>query len=85
MLTISKGSSCETKNLYLDPRDQNWFIERVNADSQREQAGEQLAEIIADPFLAGEGVIRSRARALTTVEHVRGCSSSHYSGGRYTR
>jgi len=56
------------ENLYLDPRDQNWFIERVNADSQREQAGEQLAEIIADPFLAGEGVIRSRARALTTVE-----------------
>jgi len=56
------------ENLYLDPRDQNWFIERVNAESQREQAGEQLAEIIADPFLAGEGVIRSRARALTTVE-----------------
>ncbi len=56
------------ENLYLDPRDQHWFIERVNADSQREQAGEALAELIADPFLAGEGVIRNKARALTTAE-----------------
>lgn len=56
------------QNLHLDIRDLNWFLERVNADAQREQAAEDLATVVVDPFLVGEGIITAQPRALTTAE-----------------
>jgi hypothetical protein len=63
-----KNDLLKREELYLDIRDLNWFLERVNTDPPREQAAEELAVAIADPFLAGEGVIRPTTRALTTTE-----------------
>ena len=54
--------------VHLDVRDENWFIERVNSNAERQEAAEELARVIVDPFLAGEGVIARKAQALTGLE-----------------
>lgn len=53
----------------LDIRDRNWFIERCNADIQREIAAERLAEELVNPILVSRGILSSKAQALTDVEN----------------
>lgn len=54
--------------LYLDIRDRQWFIERATTDRQREDAAEELAQVIADPYLASKDVVERKALALTGTE-----------------
>ena len=54
--------------VHLDVRDDNWFIERVNSNADRQEAAEELARVVVDPFLAGDGIIARRAQALTGPE-----------------
>ena len=54
--------------IYLDVRDANWFIERVHSNADRQEAAEELARVVVDPFLAGEGIIARKAQALTGLE-----------------
>ena len=42
--------------LSLDIRDRNWFVERVFASTARQNAAEELATAIVDPYLAAAGV-----------------------------
>lgn len=39
------------KGRYLDVRDRSWFLDRANADSNREGAAEALARRVVDPLL----------------------------------
>ncbi len=52
----------------LDIRDKNWFIERADTTSSRENAALVLIDRIARPYLAGEGVINKQTSALTSGE-----------------
>ncbi len=54
--------------LMLDPRDRNWFLERALTDATRENAARQIIDIIARPYLAGEGVINKPTSPLTSGE-----------------
>jgi hypothetical protein len=42
--------------LSLDIRDRNWFVERVLGSAARQNAAEELATAIVDPYLASAGV-----------------------------
>jgi len=55
-------------NLFLDIRDQSWFLDRHNKSIQQEKAAGRLAEILVDPLLVSRGVIESKGAALTTLE-----------------
>ncbi|MBI4998887.1 MAG: hypothetical protein HZC22_18700 [Rhodocyclales bacterium] len=44
------------KGLSLDVRDRHWFIERVAGSAQRQQAAEELATVVVDPYLSKAGV-----------------------------
>jgi hypothetical protein len=54
--------------LILDVRDQSFFVDRFQRDSQTERLAEELAQEIVDPFLEGRGVVERKAQALTTDE-----------------
>ncbi|MDD2902207.1 MAG: hypothetical protein PHU44_07200 [Syntrophales bacterium] len=56
------------KGLSLDLRDRNWFLERASMDAMRENAAEELIDLIARPYLAGEQVINKPSSALTSGE-----------------
>lgn len=57
-----------TDGLMLDPRDRSWFLERALTDAVRENASNQLIDIIARPYLAGEEVINKKTSPLTSGE-----------------
>lgn len=59
--------------IYLDIRDQYWFLERMDSSRARESAAEALAIEIVDPFLARAGVIEHKAQALTSSEARAAC------------
>jgi hypothetical protein len=61
------------QRLFIDVRDQNWFLERANSSRARETAAEGLAAEIVDPFLASEGIIEGKAQALTSPEARAAC------------
>jgi hypothetical protein len=42
--------------LSLDIRDRHWFLERVLGSTSRQQAAEELARVIVDPYLSSVGV-----------------------------
>lgn len=56
------------KRIMLDIRDCNWFLERALTDATRENAAEQLINLIARPYLAGENVIDKPSSPLTSGE-----------------
>ncbi len=56
------------RKLFLDVCDRSWFVERVNFSAEREAAAEDLAVAIADPYLAGKGVIETKGQALGSLE-----------------
>ncbi|UCC29364.1 MAG: hypothetical protein JSU86_14325 [Phycisphaerales bacterium] len=56
--------------LVLDVRDRSWFLDRVNTTAARENAAEELARAVADPFLANEGLASRRRAALTSDEQI---------------
>ena len=56
------------KGIMLDIRDYNWFLERALTDETREDAAEQLIDLIARPYLAGENVIDKPSSPLTSGE-----------------
>jgi len=56
--------------LSLDVRDRSWFLDRVNTTAARENAAEELARAIADPFLANNGLASRRPAALTSDEQI---------------
>ena len=57
-----------THGIHLDIRDENWFTDRVNSDPSRQEAAEELARVVVDPFLASAGLVRSKAPALSGTE-----------------
>jgi hypothetical protein len=59
--------------VFVDIRDQNWFLERVNTTISREEAAEALAVEIADAFLARKGVIERKPEGLTSQEERAAC------------
>lgn len=59
----------ERHGISLDIRDRNWFLERCNEDAQREIAAERFAEKMADPILAGRGLLSGKEQALTDIEN----------------
>jgi hypothetical protein len=42
--------------LSLDIRDRHWFLDRVLGSTSRQQAAEELAKVIVDPYLSSVGV-----------------------------
>ena len=54
--------------IHLDVRDETWFVDRVNSDDARQEAAEELARVVADPFLASEGIVKRKAHALSSME-----------------
>jgi hypothetical protein len=42
--------------LSLDVRDRHWFLDRVLGSTSRQQAAEELARVIVDPYLSSVGV-----------------------------
>lgn len=58
----------EKHALVLDVRDCSWFLDRVNTTAARENAAEELARAVADPFLANEGIASRRPEMLTSEE-----------------
>ena len=63
-----KQELLQRHRVHLDVRDETWFLERVNSDDARQEAAEELARVVADPFLAGEGVVRRKSQALSSTE-----------------
>lgn len=53
--------------IYVDVRDQNWFLERVNSSRTRESAAEALGVEIVDPFLASAGRDRAKGAGADIV------------------
>ncbi|NOS81810.1 MAG: hypothetical protein HOP32_09555 [Nitrospira sp.] len=56
------------EGLSLDIRDRNWFLERADSDSQRENASCELIDRIARPYLVGESIINKSGSPLSTNE-----------------
>lgn len=56
------------RGLTLDPRDRNWFVERVEGSRPREHAAERFAGPIVDPYLSKRGVTNYVPEALTSPE-----------------
>ncbi len=56
------------RNIHLDIRDRNWFIERANQNPTNKAAAELLINQIARPYLAGEQIIRTKSSSLTSEE-----------------
>jgi hypothetical protein len=56
------------QGIFLDVRDQSWFLERLNTDSNRTAAATELARVIVDPFLESKGIISSGTSALSGQE-----------------
>lgn len=54
--------------VHLDVRDEAWFLDRVNSDDARQEAAEELARVVADPFLASESVVGRKSQALSGTE-----------------
>ncbi|NTW99657.1 MAG: hypothetical protein HGB35_06980, partial [Geobacteraceae bacterium] len=52
----------------LDVRDRQWFVERVFVSNARQQAAEELAESIVDPYLSSAGVGPHVQAELSTPE-----------------
>ena len=63
-----KQELLQKHRVHLDVRDETWFLERVNSDDARQEAAEELARVIADPFLAGEDLVRRKSQALSSTE-----------------
>jgi hypothetical protein len=58
----------EKEDIFVDIRDQNWFLERLYSSHRTELAAEQLAEKVVDPLLISRKVITSKAIALNSIE-----------------
>lgn len=56
--------------LSLDVRDRNWFIERVLGSPACEEAAEELAQAIVDPYLASAGVTSFPPSELSSPEAI---------------
>ena len=56
------------RNLFLDTRDRNWFIERIDLGETRQDAAEELIDRIARPYLASEQIIAKPSSPLTSQE-----------------
>lgn len=56
------------RNIHLDIRDRNWFIERAAQNATTEGAAELLIDQIARPYLAGEQIIETKSSSLTSQE-----------------
>jgi hypothetical protein len=63
-----RKSLLRTNRIFLDVRDQSWFLDRLNIDSQREAAAEELAASIVDPLLESRKIISRKAQALNDIE-----------------
>lgn len=57
-----------TKGLFLDIRDKNWFLERMDVGEGRQDAAEQLIDRIGRPYLVSEQVIEKSTSPLTSQE-----------------
>jgi hypothetical protein len=55
-------------SLFLDIRDQNWFLERLGSSSVTELAASELSRLIVDPILADKKIIESLPTALSDPE-----------------
>ena len=60
----------QDNGISLDVRDRNWFVERVLGSSLREQAAEELAQTIVDPYLASAGVTSHAPADLSSPEAI---------------
>lgn len=49
-------AGAKKQGIALDIRDRSWFVERVNADDNRNNAAAELARVIVDAYLADAGV-----------------------------
>jgi hypothetical protein len=56
------------KGLYLDVRDQSWFVERVNLDPSRANAANELSRVVVDSILETKNVVRRSGHALSKEE-----------------
>jgi hypothetical protein len=63
-----KESLRKTNRIFLDTRDRRWFVERVNSTPQTTAAAEELSSAVVDPYLAGKGVIETKAQALSSYD-----------------
>jgi hypothetical protein len=54
--------------LFLDIRDQSWFLDGLHLHPAREHAAEDLAVALVDPLLASKGIMEGKGQALTTAE-----------------
>ena len=61
------------RNLFLDVRDQSWFVERFETDASKAAAAEALVDDIAAPILADRGLIERKAPAMTSAETRAAC------------
>ena len=58
----------QEQSIFLDVRDINWFLERLNRDGQTQGAAEELIIAIADPILSSESVFEGKSNALSNIE-----------------
>lgn len=65
-----KAQLRKTHGLSLDFRDRNWFLERVLDTTKRQQAAEDLAKVIVDPYLSSVGVGPHVQAELTSNEAI---------------
>ena len=56
------------QGIFLDIRDQNWFLERSMADEGRIYATKELNDVIANPYLVSEELIQRPSSPLTSHE-----------------
>jgi hypothetical protein len=56
------------RNIVLDVRDRNWFIERASSNYVRENAAEELIDRIARPYFEGEEIISKPSSPLSSGE-----------------
>lgn len=56
------------KNIYLDIRDRNWFLERATIGEARQVAAEEMIKRIALPYLQGEKIINRSSSPLSAEE-----------------
>ncbi|MCA1707348.1 MAG: hypothetical protein LC808_30410, partial [Actinobacteria bacterium] len=54
--------------IFVQIRDQSWFLDRVNESSATEAAGERVATLVVDPLLASRRVTARQAIALDDEE-----------------
>lgn len=58
--------------VYVQVRDRNWFLDRVNLDPATDAAAERIVTAIVEPLLSSEGVVAPHSEALTDHEAAAG-------------